>query len=1137
MATFAAIGPPGLGWQELVIVLVIALLFFGGRKLPELGSSIGKTISNFKKGMTEANAEPTSRTPRRPRSRQRPSRTPDPPPPRGRPPAAAMTTTAKPPASPQEYVGEEMTLVEHLQELRSRLFKSALAVAVAFVVGFVLYQPVFDILKKPYCQLPEELRPASELFDADRCVLVFNDVLGGFSIAVRAALVVTVIFAGPILFYQLFKFVVPGLRPIEKRFAVPFFVLSQALFAAGAVFAYFIIPRGLEFLLGFQPDAIPLLSAPQYLSFLINTMIAFGVSFEFPLILAILVLMGVIGTAEPGEVPAPRLLRHVRPGGRDHPDAGPADDADHGGAADRLLRAGDRLLARRRTGPRTPRRRGASPRRLSAHADSAADPVSADPVDAFAAQLPFALDDFQRQGMAALAAGHSTLVAAPTGAGKTLVGEFAIWWALQRGGKCFYTTPDQGAVQPEVPRPHPGLRRRPRRAADRRPQRRRRGAGGGDDHRGPAQHALRALADAARDCTPWCSTRCTTWATASAGRSGRRSSSRLPARRAAGVPLGDGLQRRGVRRLAGRGARWPRGPGPLRGGDHRPPPRAAGARLRDRRPPPAHVRQGQEPQPRDRGPGAQRHPAAAGLQPRPRPVATGPRLRPPRRSELVRELAAARWLPAICFVFSRQGCDAAVGQLVADGVRLTTPDERDEIRRRVEERVADLPAEDLATLRYAPWAAALAEGIAAHHAGMVPLFREIVEELFVANLVKVCFATETLALGINMPARTVVIERLEKWNGTAHELLTPGQFTQLTGRAGRRGLDPLGHAVVAWQRDLDFRTVAGLVASRIEPLVSRFSPSYNMAVNLLRTHTREQVDELLASSFAQFQADRRSGGDRDRLERSVRELDGLTGRLHSSRGDFGELWALRRELSQLESEGARDRKARRAVAVEEALGALQPGDVIALPPAGRRARLAAVVGRSVSKAGAPLVDVVTDDRESRRLGPRDLDRPPEHVGRIALPQGHPRQPAYRRGVQRALEGLEPRSGRDAPAVGTDPAKAARIAELRAAIAAHPVSADPQLPELEELARRADELRRAADQLERGVRRRTRSLVDALDKIVGLLTELGYLDETPRPTADGLVLAGLYGETDLVLAEALRDGVLDDLVRARSWPRS
>jgi sec-independent protein translocase protein TatC len=212
-----------------------------------------------------------------------------------------MTTTAKPPASPQEYVGEEMTLVEHLQELRSRLFKSALAVAVAFVVGFVLYQPVFDILKKPYCQLPEELRPASQLFDADRCVLVFNDVLGGFSIAVRAALVVTVIFAGPILFYQLFKFVVPGLRPVEKRFAVPFFVLSQALFAAGAVFAYFIIPRGLEFLLGFQPDAIPLLTAPQYLSFLINTMIAFGVSFEFPLILAILVLMGVIGTQSLGK--------------------------------------------------------------------------------------------------------------------------------------------------------------------------------------------------------------------------------------------------------------------------------------------------------------------------------------------------------------------------------------------------------------------------------------------------------------------------------------------------------------------------------------------------------------------------------------------------------------------------------------------------------------------------------------------------------------------------------------------------------------------------------------------------------------------------------------------------------------------
>ena len=133
-----------------------------------------------------------------------------------------------------------------------------------------------------------------------------------------------------------------------------------------------------------------------------------------------------------------------------------------------------------------------------------------------------------------------------------------------------------------------------------------------------------------------------------------------------------------------------------------------------------------------------------------------------------------------------------------------------------------------------------------------------------------CFATETLALGINMPARTVVVERLEKWSGAAHELLTPGQFTQLTGRAGRRGLDARGHAVVAYQRDIDFPTVASLVGRRVDPLRSSFTPSYNMAVNLLRRQTRAEAEALLSRSFAQFQADRGAAGEEERIARNRR---------------------------------------------------------------------------------------------------------------------------------------------------------------------------------------------------------------------------------------------------------------------------
>src|SRR5205807_6390117 len=160
-------------------------------------------------------------------------------------------------------------------------------------------------------------------------------------------------------------------------------------------------------------------------------------------------------------------------------------------------------------------------------------------------------------------------------------------------------------------------------------------------------------------------------------------------------------------------------------------------------------------------------------------------------------------------------------------LRLTAPDERAEIRRLVEERTTHIPSEDLQVLGYWEWLDGLERGLAAHHAGMLPAFKEVVEELFAAGLVRAVFATETLALGINMPARTVVVEKLDKWNGEAHVGLTAGEYTQLTGRAGRRGIDVEGHAVVLWQPGLDPAAVAGLAGIRTYPLDSSFRPSYN----------------------------------------------------------------------------------------------------------------------------------------------------------------------------------------------------------------------------------------------------------------------------------------------------------------------
>src|ERR1700742_3443644 len=204
----------------------------------------------------------------------------------------------------------------------------------------------------------------------------------------------------------------------------------------------------------------------------------------------------------------------------------------------------------------------------------------------------------------------------------------------------------------------------------------------------------------------------------------------------------------------------------------------------------------------------------------------------PYRPEIIDRLDTAGLLPAITFIFSRAGCDDAVQQCLAAGLRLTTPDEVAHIETVAAQRTADIPDEDLAVLGYHDWVTGLRRGITAHHAGMLPAFKEVVEELFAAGLVRAVFATETLALGVNMPARTVVIERLDKWNGETHANLTPGEYTQLTGRAGRRGIDVEGHAVVLWQPGMDPSAVAGLASTRTYPLNSSVRPSYNMAVNL-----------------------------------------------------------------------------------------------------------------------------------------------------------------------------------------------------------------------------------------------------------------------------------------------------------------
>ncbi|HXL17131.1 MAG TPA: helicase-related protein, partial [Streptosporangiaceae bacterium] len=506
------------------------------------------------------------------------------------------------------------------------------------------------------------------------------------------------------------------------------------------------------------------------------------------------------------------------------------------------------------------------------------------------------------------------------------------------------------------------------------------------------------------------------------------------------------------------------------------------------------------------------------------------RFAPPRRAEAISRLDRAGLLPAITFIFSRAGCDAAVQQCLAANLRLTTPEEAEEIASIVARRTANIPSQDLRVLGYDDWLAGLVRGIAAHHAGLLPVYKEVVEELFAAGLIRAVFATETLALGINMPARTVVIERLGKWNGETHAALTAGEYTQLTGRAGRRGIDVEGHAVVLWQPGIDPVTVAGLAGTRTYPLNSSFQPSYNMAVNLVGQVGRERASRLLESSFAQFQADRAVVG----IARRASRIRDSMGKLAAScdRGDFAEYAMMRTELSQREKELAKGRSAARRAAVLDALAQLGRGDIIVVP-GGRRAGTAVVLEPTANPA-APLLVLLTEHRQIRRLSAADCPDPVVPVERITIPgRFNPRSPQHRKDLaatmRNKLAGASARQLRQATRQNrAELGEAeAEIADLRRRLREHPCHGCPDEQAHSRQAERYLRLEREAEALDRRVAGRAHVVARTFDRVCSVLEQLGYTDGD-TVTTDGQMLAGIYSELDLLTAECLRRGIWDNL---------
>jgi ATP-dependent RNA helicase HelY len=563
-------------------------------------------------------------------------------------------------------------------------------------------------------------------------------------------------------------------------------------------------------------------------------------------------------------------------------------------------------------------------------------------------------------------------------------------------------------------------------------------------------------------------------------------------------------------------------------------------------------------------------PVRGGRRPRRFPVAYRP--------DVIARLDASGLLPAITFIFSRAGCNAAVEQCLHAGLRLTTPQEAEVIKLTAERRTADIPPEDLAVLGYGEWLDGLRRGIAAHHAGMLPAFKEVVEELFAAGLVRAVFATETLALGINMPARTVVIEKLDKWNGETHANLTAGEYTQLTGRAGRRGIDVEGHAVVLWQPGMDPGAVAGLASTRTYPLNSSFRPSYNMAVNLTGWAGRARASALLESSFAQFQADRGVLGLTRLLRKNRQAMAELAAAMTCEKGDFAEYAQIRRSLSERERDLSRANATSRRAEAARSLSLLRPGDIIRVP-GGRRAGMAVVLQPGLHSArggdgghgrqghgghrdhgqpghgradGGHAADartfdgftgpgplVLTEGRQVKRLAVADFPVPAEVIDKIRIPGSFsPRSPQHRKDLAATMRNrlasgdltgskAARRPTRAAEWEQAAPQSAEDVAELRRRMRRHPCHDCPDREEHARYAERYMRLRRETEAVERRVAGRSHVIARTFDRVCRVLERLNYLDgDTVTP--DGQRLARLYSELDLLAAECLRRGLWDGL---------
>ena len=510
---------------------------------------------------------------------------------------------------------------------------------------------------------------------------------------------------------------------------------------------------------------------------------------------------------------------------------------------------------------------------------------------------------------------------------------------------------------------------------------------------------------------------------------------------------------------------------------------------------------------------------------------------------VVAQLAERQMLPAIVFLFSRRGCDTAVRDLAK--ASLVNEAEAARLLQRVEAFAENSPE----AVRDGGHADALLRGVAAHHAGVLPAWKELIEELFQEGLVKVVFATETLAAGINMPARTTVISALSKRTENGHRPLMASEFLQMAGRAGRRGLDVQGYVVTVQSRFEGVREAGQLATSPPDPLVSQFTPSYGMVLNLLQRYELPKAKELVERSFGRYLATLDLVDDQARIS----ELRGQLEQIGETATDVP--WE---DFEDYEKQRSRLREERRLLRIlqqqaEETLAheltlALQfasPGTLVSLKAPQLRGGVspAVIVEKLEGPGQYPLLLCLTDENvwivvpchavvcihaELSCLQVQNIPAPMlEHAGELR----HGDQPSG--GLALAVGSMARRHDMHTPQydlAGEVQEQSRLVHGLEEELEIHPAHRWGDRRQLKKQRRRMEELEEEIAERQRLLHHRANRHWETFLALIEILRHFGCLDEL-EPTEIGRTVAALRGDNELWLGLALMSGHFDELAPA------